>query len=578
MDGKVVIGTELQTKEFDAQIEYIINRMQEVENKLKQADMGFEVGDTLKLEQEYEKLGNQLIGLREKQDKYNQSIREAQMAGFKNIEQSIKNVGSGMENIIKKVAKWSLAVFGIRSIYLGIRQAVNQIMQEDENLKYQIEYIKYSIGQAIKPIVEFIVGLVYKIVAGVGALIKLIFGVNIFAKATAQNFKNAQGSAQKLRKTIAGFDELDIINENGTTGIGGAIDKALEGFGDINQEVDNIAHKIKLWFYGGDYDNIWEAVVENFKKMPETVKGILQPLWEKVVYPYLVKPIVDGWNNHVVPLFKEFKEITRPIWEPIKNAFIDMVDNYLIPTWDKFKDYVSRKVEELRPVWEPVKEGFIQTKDNLLKIFAPFLNKLIDGFNYVFGWLGWHLDYIETDAEETGENIVDEVGGSISEVNNMPFDDRNMTITINADTSQAERQTNSWLTNIWNSITSIGKAVKNTGLTDIANAIKGSASNLTESVRRKLGAKGMLYTPPKLAVGGIINQPGKGVPIGSAYGGERGMEGVIPLTDSQQMALLGEAIGKYINVNITNVTELDGRQIARKVDKIQQNNNFVLNR
>ena len=51
---------------------------------------------------------------------------------------------------------------------------------------------------------------------------------------------------------------------------------------------------------------------------------------------------------------------------------------------------------------------------------------------------------------------------------------------------------------------------------------------------------------PHLAKGGIVNLPGKGVPIGGALTGEQRQEGVIPLTDSQQMALLGEAIGKYI--------------------------------
>jgi hypothetical protein len=44
------------------------------------------------------------------------------------------------------------------------------------------------------------------------------------------------------------------------------------------------------------------------------------------------------------------------------------------------------------------------------------------------------------------------------------------------------------------------------------------------------------------------------------------------------MELLGSTIGKYISINLTNITELDGRQIARKVEQINQNNNFVLNR
>ena len=61
---------------------------------------------------------------------------------------------------------------------------------------------------------------------------------------------------------------------------------------------------------------------------------------------------------------------------------------------------------------------------------------------------------------------------------------------------------------------------------------------------------------PRLKAGGIINLPGRGIPVGggTAIGGESGREGVIPLTDSQAMETLGEAIGRYItiNANITN--------------------------
>ena len=59
MDGYVVIGTNLDTKSFDRQINYIEKQLEEIEYKLKQADMGFEVGDTDKLEANYEKLSQQ---------------------------------------------------------------------------------------------------------------------------------------------------------------------------------------------------------------------------------------------------------------------------------------------------------------------------------------------------------------------------------------------------------------------------------------------------------------------------------------------------------------------------------------
>ena len=56
MDGYVVIGTNIDTKSFDAQIAYIESQLQEIEDKLKQADMGFVVGDTMKIEAQYENL------------------------------------------------------------------------------------------------------------------------------------------------------------------------------------------------------------------------------------------------------------------------------------------------------------------------------------------------------------------------------------------------------------------------------------------------------------------------------------------------------------------------------------------
>ncbi len=68
---------------------------------------------------------------------------------------------------------------------------------------------------------------------------------------------------------------------------------------------------------------------------------------------------------------------------------------------------------------------------------------------------------------------------------------------------------------------------------------------------------------PKLAKGGIINMPGRGVPVGNAIAGESGTEGVVPLTDTQQMALLGEAIGKYVRIDNVIDVNMDSRKIKR---------------
>ena len=84
---------------------------------------------------------------------------------------------------------------------------------------------------------------------------------------------------------------------------------------------------------------------------------------------------------------------------------------------------------------------------------------------------------------------------------------------------------------------------------------------------------------PRLATGALINNPGKGVPVanGRAIAGEAGMEGILPLTDSQAMAELGKEIGKWIVVNLQNVTKLDGRVLSRQMQKITNEKSFARN-
>ena len=103
-------------------------------------------------------------------------------------------------------------------------------------------------------------------------------------------------------------------------------------------------------------------------------------------------------------------------------------------------------------------------------------------------------------------------------------------------------------------------------------------NNVLAALQKSVSAVGLAVKIPRLATGGIINMPGRGVPIGGAIAGESGREGVIPLTDSQQMALLGEAIGKYININATVPVYVGNRQIAKEIKRINAEDDFAYNR
>ena len=66
--------------------------------------------------------------------------------------------------------------------------------------------------------------------------------------------------------------------------------------------------------------------------------------------------------------------------------------------------------------------------------------------------------------------------------------------------------------------------------------------------------------------------------LGSAIGGEKGREAVVPLEDEQVLTEIADAIGSriVINANITN--NMNGRVISRELKKIDNRDNFLYNR
>ena len=76
---------------------------------------------------------------------------------------------------------------------------------------------------------------------------------------------------------------------------------------------------------------------------------------------------------------------------------------------------------------------------------------------------------------------------------------------------------------------------------------------------------------PKLAVGGIVNRPGRGVP---AIIGEAGAEAVLPLENNTEwMDVLAEKIGGNVTIPIY----MDGKKIATYVVDIQKKKAFAMN-
>lgn len=556
MDGWVTIGTELDTKSFDAQIDYVESQLQEIEDKLKQADMGFEVGDTMKLEAQYEKLTQKLSTLRQKQVDLNKT-------DLSNIQKSIDNVGNSTSNVIKKVAKWSLAIFGVRSAYMFVRQAASTLSQYNEKIGADLEYVRFALASSLQPIIEGLIQLVYKLLAYVNYIAQAWFGVNLFANASAKAMNKGAKSAEKMKKSLAGFDEMNIMQDTTGGASGGTTAPSI----DLSQWQGEIPSWIQ-WI--AENGNAVKGIILGIGTAIASLKlasllktlGLFRnlPLWQLVGGIGLIitgvgiaiKGVIDfikdpSWDNFLtilqgISLVVAGIAVLMGGWVVALIALGVAIVTYVIKNWDKVKEILGKVGGWIyNNIIKPVGDFFVGLWDGIVSGVKGAVQWVKDAFWGIVDFFSNIISKIVSLFRTIGTKVGDAIGGAFKTV-----------------------------------VNGVLKAIEN-----ILNFPIKSINKLIKTINKVPGINlGTLptFSLPRLAVGGIVNMPGRGVPVGGAITGEAGREGVIPLTDSQAMETLGATIGKYININLTNITKLDNRQIAKEQKKINAQSDFAFNR
>ena len=592
MDGYVTIGTKLDTKSFDAQIDYVKGQLDDIEDKLKQADMGFEVGDVQKLEAQYEKLTDKLRDLIKKKEEFNKE----KMFDFSGVQQSIEGVGKSVKKVTKRITKMALAVFGIRSAFMFVRNSINTIASNDEQLKADIDYMKSALAYTLEPLVRGIVNLAKQLMFYVGYIVNEWFGANIFKNANKgleQATGNAKNLNKELNKTTASFDEMNTLQDSSSGGAGGVAPSF-----DLSAPEDYpIPGWIKWIADNGDLIiDILAGITAGLVALKLGFTGI-QALGIGIAVAGLARTIQKIIDFIKKPTFKNFMGILEGIaitvagiaiafgaWPVAIGAAIALIVIELVNHFDEVKKMFGKLVD-----W--IDKDF---RGMLVKIFGPLGNLIADPFiwavNYIstlfnglFGGIKQIIDGIVLLFRGDFKGGISEIFSGMLDILMAPFNAMAQFVqevfngvcnTIIEAINWIIRQLNKIHFKLPGWIPGIGGKSFGIDLEELPRLGE------TKAPKTKKGGfwDNLIKNIPKLAVGGVINQPGRGVPIASAIGGERGAEGVIPLTDSQQMALLGETIGRYVNISATIPVYVGNRKVAREVRKIQANEDFAFNR
>ena len=547
MDGYVQIGTKLDTKDFDAEIKYIESQLEEIEYKLKQADMGFEVGDTQKLEAQYSRLIKQLDRLQKKQADLNKT-------DLSNIQKSIDNVGKSTSNTIKKLGKWALGIFAIESAYGFVRKTISTISQYNEGIAKDIEYINFALASMLQPVIEGLIQLVYKLLTYVNYIAQAWFGVNLFANASSKAMEKGSKSAEKMKKSLAGFDEMNVLQDTSTSGTSGATVPSVDlsqWQGEVPSWIQWIADNKDI-VIAGLLGIAGGLVAINLGLKPIRALGIGVAL---VGIIFAIQNLIKFLQD---PTFENFTNIIIGIGIAILGVGI-IIGNFpliiagviiaIVGLIIKNYDFIIGLFDSLIKWFE---NDFVKVLHNL---FGPIGDIIAAPFIFAINYLKGRFEGFYGGIKQIVTGIVQLFKGDFT----------------------------NGLKNVFGGLKSILLAPINSLISGINSLIRGInkiSFDVPDWIPGLGGKKWGFNIPqiPKLAVGGIVNMPGRGVPVGGAIAGEAGREGVIPLTDSQAMETLGATIGKYININLTNITKLDNRQIAKEQKKINAQNDFAFNR
>lgn len=499
------------------------------------------------------------------QERLNNKIQETESLlnkakGSFDLKGTIENIGNSITKVTKKVVKWGLAIFGVRSAYYFVRQAMSTLAQYDDQLATDIQYIRFALAMTLKPLIEEIIKLVYKLLNFIAYVVKLFTGKNIFENSGVDKFQEymdkSNKSAKELKKTIAGFDEMNILNDNSS---GGSLGTNLPS-DDLKEigEVDISTSNLQKWIKKAK-----KIVDDGFKEIRKKVSGWMKKMnfsdefigyWELGIEG--VHKIFDGFVDFVNGILEVIVGIFSGDIEKIKKGFKDMfkgIKEFFKGFCDTLSGGFGMLVQGIIDIFKKLPEiiynlffkksdkDFETFKNDVKNKFDEIFKKAQDVFYNILNTINNTIDKIRNKMSDLGRSAGDVIGGALKSVVN----------------------------GILGSVENI--------LNKPINAINGLITSINKLPNIKFSKLSTIKLP-RLAKGGIINLPGRGVPIGgTAIAGESGKEAVLPLQDTQVLQQIADAIGQRITINATIVNSMNGRVLNRELQKIQNQSSFATN-
>lgn len=206
-------------EQYEATLEKVKSKIQTIEQETVKlaAQKGIDGSDALNTNREYQKLKKQYDALIASANKFKHSSK----GSFNAAADSAKNLGSSMQKAIKQVSKYILALFGAQAGFYAVKNAIRQVLSDNEKLNNTVTAMKGAFANALAPVIERVVYWLKYAFAYLNLFVKVLTGVDMAAqynakainKQTEATRKNAKAT-KEANKQLAAFDEKNVLTAN----------------------------------------------------------------------------------------------------------------------------------------------------------------------------------------------------------------------------------------------------------------------------------------------------------------------------------------------------------------------------
>nr|DAR07021.1 MAG TPA: minor tail protein [Caudoviricetes sp.] len=555
-----------------------------------------------KIDKVYAKLNK----IKAKQTENNAKVQEfkdkIESIKINKVQNQINNIGKGIQGQISKIGKMAFAIIGIRTAWNAVRSAINIVSQYNSQVSTDLEYMRYCIANALVPIVQSLIKLLYTALSYINAISTAWFGINLFSNSSAKNFQKMKNSAsgtaksaKEIQKSLQGFDEMNILQDN-TSSTGGST-----GVSAPSMDLSNVQGEIPAWL---------KWIIENKDLIISTLTGIatavlLIKFGLEGIKALGIGVLIAGIMYTVMALIEYLKD---PSWENfgkviqgigvsiigvgviiasvlgivagapvIITGAIVLIWGTIVKYWEQIKAFFQSGIDWLKGKSDWIRQMFgdvvgdiydnfvsglqdvLNWLDSTMKGIKANFNEIISFIKNVFSgnWQGaWqNIKNIFSNIWEGMKNTVKTIFGLIGKMA------INIGKTVGATISGAFKAV----------VNGVLRAIE-----DILNSPIRAINSLTDVINRVPGINlGYLNTfnLPRLAKGGVISQPTQ------AIIGEAGREAVVPLENNMEWldVIADKLVSKIGTSGGSYIINLDGRTIQRGQAKRRQELAFATN-